>query len=71
MLGNARELVTAVLDLAAEPGARGLLDRPGFEEQRARMPQRSTLWAWLELAEIEPHADQGFRELRAANHSRR
>jgi len=67
VLGNERALVTAVLDLAAEPGARGLLDRPGFEERRASRPQGSTLWAWLELAEIEPHSDQGFRELRAAN----
>jgi hypothetical protein len=33
------------------------------------MPRESTLWVWLDLAEIEPHADQGFRDLRMANHT--
>ena len=69
VLGNERALVTDVLDLAAEPGARGLLDRPGFAGHRAGMPTDSTFWVWLDLAEIEPHADQGFRELRAGNRS--
>ncbi len=69
VLGNERELVTDVLDLAADPTARGLFDRPGFAALHAEKPPDTTLWSWLELAEIEPHADQGFRDLRAANHS--
>lgn len=66
-LGNERELVIEVLDLAADPTARGLFERPGFSALHAQRPPDATLWSWLELAEIEPHADQGFRELRAAN----
>jgi hypothetical protein len=69
VLANERELVTDVLDLAADPTARGLFERPGFAALHAGRSPDSTLWAWLELAEIEPHSDQGFRELRAANHS--
>src|SRR5262249_49275043 len=45
------------------------LDRPGFAAHHAGWPPDTILWTWLELAEIEPHADQGFRELRAANHT--
>jgi hypothetical protein len=67
VVGNERGLVTDVLDLAADPIARGLFGRPGFAAHHAGRPASTTLWAWLELAEIEPHADQGFRELRAAN----
>lgn len=69
VIGNERALVEEVLDLAADPAARGLLDRPGFAAHHAGKPHDPALWAWLELAEIEPHGDQGFRELRAANRS--
>jgi hypothetical protein len=69
VLGNERALVDDVLDLAAEPVAGGLSGRPGFSRHHAEMPADATLWAWFDLAEIEPHADRGFRELRAANHA--
>src|SRR6185503_17813075 len=65
--GNERELLIEVLDLAADPSARGLFERPGFAALHAKKPADAALWSWLELAEIEAHADQGFHDLRAAN----
>ena len=67
VVGNERELVEDVLDLAGEPTGRGLLVRPGFAAHHAEKPRDALAWAWLELAELEPHGDQGFRDLRAAN----
>lgn len=68
VLGDDKELVQEVLELSADPDGRGLLDRPGFAAHHAARPA-SSLWAWLELAELEPFADQGYRELRAGNRS--
>jgi hypothetical protein len=65
VLGNDEELVQEVLDLAADPGARGLLDRPGFVANHERS-RGSALFVWLELAELEPYGDDGLRELRAS-----
>lgn len=69
VLANDRGLVEEVLELAADPEGRGQLARPGFAAQHAARPTDATIWAWLELAELEAHADEGFRELRAANRS--
>jgi hypothetical protein len=67
VLGNDAELVAEALELAADPDGRGLLDRTGFGAHHDARPPAAALWAWLELAALEPHADQGFRELRTAN----
>jgi hypothetical protein len=67
VLGNDRELVRACLELAADPEARGLSAHPGFEEQRRSLAAEATAFAWLELAELDAHGDEGYRALRAAN----
>jgi hypothetical protein len=67
VLGNDRELLRESLKLAADPLAQGMSARPGFAEQRRVCPSDATLWAWLELAAIEPFGDDGYRALRTAN----
>ncbi|NOT32468.1 MAG: hypothetical protein HOP15_18640 [Planctomycetes bacterium] len=69
VFGNGRDLVAEVLELAADPDGRGLLDRPGFLAHHSARPEDTALWAWFELSALEPHADQGFRDLRGSNHS--
>lgn len=69
VLGNDGGLVEGVLELAADPEGRGQFAHPGFAAHYAARPAGATLWAWLELAQLEPHADAGFRELRASNRS--
>jgi hypothetical protein len=67
VLGNDEELVQETLRLAAAPGGLGLLGAPAFAAQRAARAGENALWAWLDLSALEPFADEGLRELRAAN----
>jgi hypothetical protein len=67
--GNDAELVRAVLALAADPGGRGLLARPGFAALHGARTGSEALWAWADLEALEPQADQGFRALRASSRS--
>jgi hypothetical protein len=67
VIGNDSRLVSETLALAADPKGLGLFERPGFAAHHAERPPDALVWAWLELAELERHADPGFRELRAAN----
>jgi len=67
VLGNDGELVEETLALCADPEGDGLLAREGFEALRARRPSEAALWAWLDLAALEPTADEGYLELRQAN----
>lgn len=69
LFANDSALAQETLALANDPEGRGLLGRAGFAAQHAARPGGGLLWAWLELAELEPYADEGFRELRAANRS--
>lgn len=69
VLANDRGLAEEVLELAADPEGRGQLAHPGFAAHHAARPSDATIWAWLELAELEAHGDEGFRKLRAANRS--
>lgn len=67
VLGNGTRLMEDVLQLAADPSGRGLLERLGFEEQRAATRSDTTVWAWIDMAGLEPFADPGFRGLREAS----
>ncbi|MSR63771.1 MAG: hypothetical protein EXS08_15200 [Planctomycetes bacterium] len=67
VLGNDGDLVEETLALCADAEGDGLLAREGFEALRARRPSDAALWAWVDLAALEPAADEGFRKLRQAN----
>lgn len=67
VVGNGVGPIEEVLELAADPSGRGLLDREGFEELRTTASSDATLWVWIDMAGIAPFADTGFRELRTAD----
>lgn len=59
-------LAQEALELAAEADGRGLLDVESFATAHAERDRQAFVWSWLALEELEPLADDGFRELRAA-----
>jgi len=67
VLGNDGELVQETLALCADPDGDGMLARAGFEALRAERAADAALWAWVDLAALEPGADEGFHNLRRAN----
>lgn len=66
VVGKRREDVRAVLALAADPGARGMLARPDLQAQYEARAPGAVLWAWLAMEELEAFGDEGLRALRRA-----
>ncbi len=61
-----------VLDLAAEPSAKGLAGRASFDEARETRSDEQLLWGWVDLKRVEAVANwsgsgEKMKELRAMN----